>query len=372
MADPNPANNCATDTNVLGSQADLSITKTDGSATAIPGAQVTYAIVASNSGPGAVVGATVTDTFPAALSACTWTCAGAAGGTCPANGTGNISATVNLPVGGATNFSATCTIAPSASGNLANAATVTAPAGTTDPTPGNNSATDTNTLTPQADLSMALSDSPDPVTAGTNLTYAATLTNIGPSDAQGANFVLPLPAGTTFVSATASAGGACAGTTTVTCTWAGVTAPAGVRTATIVVAVPASQTANLSATATAASGTTDPTPGNNTATATTVVQVQADLAITLTDAPDPVTAGTQLTYTAVVSNAGPSDATAVVVTLPTPANTSFVSGSVSGGGSCAGSPLVCTVTGSMAPGSSRTLSSRHSLVVTPCGTGRPV
>jgi uncharacterized repeat protein (TIGR01451 family) len=116
------------------------------------------------------------------------------------------------------------------------------------------------------------------------------------------------------------------------------------------------QVANLSATATAGSTTTDPNTGNNTATATTVVEVRADLSVTLTDAPDPVIAGTQLTYTSVVANAGPSDATGVTLTLPTPANTSFVSGTVSGGGSCAGgASVVCTVTGSMLPGTSRTV-----------------
>jgi uncharacterized repeat protein (TIGR01451 family) len=128
------------------------------------------------------------------------------------------------------------------------------------------------------------------------------------------------------------------------------------RTATIVVLVSSGQTAGLSATATAASSTNDPNPANNSATATTVVEVRADLSVTLTDAPDPVIAGTQLTYTAVITNAGPSDATGVVLTMPTPANTSFVSGSVTGGGSCAGNPVVCTVTGSMLPATSRTVS----------------
>jgi len=84
------------------------------------------------------------------------------------------------------------------------------------------------------------------------------------------------------------------------------------------------------------------------------VQAQSDLSITLTDAPDPVSAGTNLTYTAVVSNAGPSNAAAVVVNLPTPAGTSFVSGSVSGGGSCAAG-ISCSVTGTIAPGATRTV-----------------
>jgi uncharacterized repeat protein (TIGR01451 family) len=226
---------------------------------------------------------------------------------------------------------------------------------TTDPALGNNTGEATTTVNASADLTIALTDSPDPVIAGTNLTYVATLTNAGPSDAQGASITLPLPAGTSPFSAGASAGGTCTSGNPSVCTWAGATAPGATRTATIVVTVNSGQTANLSATATAASTTTDPTPGNNTATAGTVVEVQADLSVTLTDAPDPVIAGTNLTYTAVVTNVGPSDATGVVLTLPTPTNTSFVSGSVTGGGACAGSPVVCTVTGSMLPNTSRTV-----------------
>lgn len=56
--------------------ADLSITKTDGVTTAVPGGSVTYTITASNAAAIAATGATVADTFPAVL-ACTWTCVGA-------------------------------------------------------------------------------------------------------------------------------------------------------------------------------------------------------------------------------------------------------------------------------------------------------
>src|SRR5262245_26208911 len=58
----------------VGPQADLSITKTDGAATAIPGQAVTYTIVASNAGPSPVTNAMVTDAPPAGLTGVTWTC----------------------------------------------------------------------------------------------------------------------------------------------------------------------------------------------------------------------------------------------------------------------------------------------------------
>ena len=61
---------------------------------------------------------------------------------------------------------------------------------------------------------------------------------------------------------------------------------------------------------------------------TMTVLPQADLAITKTDTPDPVRFGEVLTYTLLVSNAGPQDATGVVVVDTLPAGVTFVSASV--------------------------------------------
>lgn len=126
--------------------ADLSITKTDGVSTAVPGGNVTYTITASNAGPDAVTGATVTDTFPAAITSATWTCVGAGGGTCTAAGAGNINDSVNLPVGGSVTYTVMANIGAGASGTLVNTATVSST--TPDPNAANNSATDTDTLVP--------------------------------------------------------------------------------------------------------------------------------------------------------------------------------------------------------------------------------
>ena len=93
------------------------ITKTDGVTTATAGGSVTYTITASNAGPSNATGATVADTFPASLT-CTWTCAGAGGGTCTAAGSGNINDTVNLPRGGSVTYTASCTISAAATGTL--------------------------------------------------------------------------------------------------------------------------------------------------------------------------------------------------------------------------------------------------------------
>ena len=177
------------------------------------------------------------------------------------------------------------------------------------------------------DVALTLTDAPDPVNAGTSVTYTATATNNGPVGADGIVINLPLPTGTTFVSATPSAGGVCNAASPVVCTFAGTTAVAAAASVTVVAAVPAN-TANgavLSATATSTSTTIDTNPANNTATTTTTVGTSSDVSVTITDAPDPVVAGTNLTYTVTVANAGPSDAQGVTATMATPTGTTLVS-----------------------------------------------
>ncbi len=225
--DPNPGNNSATDTDTLNPQADLSITKTDGVTSVAAGGSVTYTITASNAGPGAAPGATVTDTFPASLT-CTWTCVGAGGGTCTAAGAGNISDTVNLPVGGSVTYTASCTVSGSASGTLVNTATVAAPAGVTDPDPADNSATDTDTINSGATVSGTKTAS-GTFEPGGMVIYTVTLTNSGPGP-QGNNpgdeFVDVLPAELALLTASANSGTANANVGTNTVTWNG-SIPAG-------------------------------------------------------------------------------------------------------------------------------------------------
>ena len=57
-----------------------------------------------------------------------------------------------------------------------------------------------------ADLALSLGADQNPVRSGTNLTYLITIKNAGPTVASGAVVGEPLPAGTTFVSATPSQG----------------------------------------------------------------------------------------------------------------------------------------------------------------------
>ena len=133
----------------------------------VAGSTVAYTITVANAGPSTAVGAHVVDTVPSTLSGASWTCVGTSGGVCTTgSGTDSIDTTVDLPVGGVATFTLTATLSASATGALVNTATVDAAAGTIDPVPGNNSATDTDTVVVSSDLSVVKSDGVSTATPG--------------------------------------------------------------------------------------------------------------------------------------------------------------------------------------------------------------
>ena len=180
--DSNLDNNHATDTDTLVPSADLAITNNDAVGGATPGNTITYTIRASNAGPSGVSGVLVSDDFPSTLT-CNWTCSGAGGATCAASGSDSIAdASVNLPKNGAVTYLATCKISSAATGTLNNTATVTAPAGATDPSTANNSQTDSDPLTVRADAAVTMDDGIGSAQIGDTIDYIIQVTNAGPSD----------------------------------------------------------------------------------------------------------------------------------------------------------------------------------------------
>jgi uncharacterized repeat protein (TIGR01451 family) len=282
----------------VGPQADLSITKTDGQSTAVPGTTVTYTILASNAGPASVASATVIDAPPASVVGVTWTCTASAGSSCPASGAGAINAAVSLQVGGSATFQLAGTIDPAATGTLANTASVTPPSGVTDPALANNSATDTDPLDPRADLVLAVSDVPDPVAPGAPLVYTLGITNVGPSRSPGMTLTsIPDPALVDFVASTPGAPNCTYALNALTCDL-GAVDPGGSAVVTLEVRVKPAASATIRNDANVAGDVADPVSANNAAQALTAVQ-----------APPPVTElahGTRLerALTAAVGAAG--------------------------------------------------------------------
>lgn len=351
-----------------GSAYDLALTITDTPDPVTPGANISYVATSTNAGPATANEVVVT--VPVATGTGFVSAQPSSGGNCvtPAVGaSGDVTCTFAGATGSGTSRSVTVVAqvpSSAAQGTVFSVSASTA-AQAPDANSANNTAVASTTVgAPSADLSITLSGTPDPVVAGAGqITYSATITNGGVSDAQGVALNLPMASGTTFVSASASAGGICttpaAGANgTVTCSWAGATAPGAgaARSATIVVGVPANVLSGtvLSVTGTASSSTADPGVNPNTATTSTTVNATANLSATLADTPDPVTAGTNLTYTATVGNLGPSDAQNAQISLPLPAGTSLVSANAPGGTCTGTTTIVCVWSGATAPSVTRT------------------
>jgi uncharacterized repeat protein (TIGR01451 family) len=315
VSDPVPGNNSATDSNTLTPSANLAITKTDGASVETPGTPVTYTIVASNAGPSNVTSATVTDSFTSTLQSCTWTCSGASGGSCATpSGSGNINHGVNLPVSGSATFTASCNISASATGSLANTASISS--AVSDPTPGNNSATDTDTLTGSANLGISKTNGVSSSTPGGQTTYTIVASNAGPSNVSSATVA------DTFSSNHQNCSWTCSGSGGGSCAASGngnisqsVNLPVGASTTfTAVCGIKTSATGSLVNTATISSTTADPVAGNNSATDTDTLGASADLKITLDNEDNTVIAGTSVIYTIVASNSGPSTVSNATVT----------------------------------------------------------
>jgi len=100
----------------------------------------------------------------------------------------------------------TIVVSPTAAGLITNTASVIATSGEVDLNPANNSADAVVTANlPQADVSLAISANPNPVTVGSNLTATVTVTNSGPNAALNVVVSNALPAGVTYVFGSASA-----------------------------------------------------------------------------------------------------------------------------------------------------------------------
>ena len=324
-------------------QVDLAITKTDSADPVNRGSQITYTMNVVNNGPSAATNVTVVDTLPAGL-----TFVSATGGTvtAPVGGNQQVSVAVgNLASGATATVTILATVGQGAAASLTNTATVSSTESIAgfDTNPANNTDTETTATQGTIDLVVTKSDSVDPATPGSPLTYTIIVTNNGPSDATLVTLTDNLPDGIQVTSAISTVGTVTIPASAQDTTPAnnddltvniGNLASGASATLTVVATVLGATRGTLTNVATAASGNTaltDSNPANNSDTETTVLTPSIDLAVTKTDSADPVIAGNQLTYTIVVTNNGPSQATNVSLTDALPTGVTFVSGNSSTG-----------------------------------------
>jgi uncharacterized repeat protein (TIGR01451 family) len=347
--DTNPANNSASVNTAVVTITDLQITKTDTPDPVVSQGTLTYILTALNNGPSDATGVTVVDVLPAGV---TFVAVTSSQGTV-ANNAGTITAALgNLTAGQSATVTITVSVDPSNDGPILNTGTVTG--NETDPDQNNNSSTTQTNVTQQVDVSLTKSASAATIVPGQQLTYTILVTNSGPSTATDVTVTDTLPAGVTFVSATSTLGTAAHNAGTITGS-IGTLNVGQSATVTVIVGVNAAAPATLTNTATVTTNETDTNPANNSDTETVNVDRQLDVSITKGDTPDPVIAGQNITYTLTVANAGPSDATGVVVTDALPAGLTFVSATSTQGTATHNAGTVTGTLGTIANGGSATI-----------------
>jgi len=344
--DSTPGNNSSTVNTLVNANADLSIVKS-APAFAFAGNTMTYSINVMNGGPAAAVNATINDLLPPATTFVSLTQTSGPIFTCTTGQSVSCSI-ATFASGTSAAFNIVVQIAPGTANNttITNTATILSPT-SPDPNGTNNTSTTNTTVTTSADVSVTKSG-PAAATAGSNVTYMITVMNGGPSNAASVTLTDVLPAGTTFVSESQTAGPVFTCTTgaTVTCSIATL-APSASATFSLTVAFGGSivNGTTVTNTATVTTTTPDPVPANNTSSAPTLVSANADLSVTKSG-PATTPSNTTITYTVTAANAGPANAATVSLTETVPAGMTFVSVNQTSGPAfiCSGTgPIVCTI-----------------------------
>ena len=319
--DTNATNDTADEDTTVNRLIDVAIAKAESADPITAGSgtgNLVYTLTATNNGPANATGVSVTDALIASLpTGWSFESSNPSTGTFAA-GTG-IWTIGNLDNGDTETLTITLTVgAGAAAGPTTNTAVISANEGETNT--GNNTAS-VDTTIQLVDLTIAKSDNVDPVTAGSgagNLVYTLTATNNGPGNATGVSvtdaLITSLPTGWAFAGSTPSAGSFSNGTGIWTI---GNLGNGATETLTITLTVDSTAAAGTTTNTAVISGNEgESNSANNTANEDTTVQL-VDLAITKSDLPDPVTAGSgagNLVYTLTATNNGPGNATGVSVT----------------------------------------------------------
>ncbi len=203
------------DTTPVNVTPDLSIVKSDSGSTATPGATIPYILTYQNTGDVNLTGVVINEavpantTFNAAASTAGWTCTdGSPAGTVCSFAVGSLTA----GVAGSVTFAVTVlSPVPAGTTQLANSATISDDgANGPDPTPGDNTGTDTTPVQTTPGLSLAKSDSGVTVQPGGTVPYLLTYRNTGNVGLTGVVLSETVPANTTFNAAASTAGWSCA------------------------------------------------------------------------------------------------------------------------------------------------------------------
>jgi len=339
-------------------QCDLTVTNSGSPSPVAAGANITYTQTIYNHGPSNCSAAVMAEATPANTTFVSVAAVTTGGGTWTCPNSAPVSCTnPSVTPGSMGTITAIYTVNPATAPGTIISDTVTGTSATHDTNTVDNRATVNIAVASgtQADLSVTNSGSPNPATAGNNITYTQSVSNAGPAAANAPTFTETLPANTAAVSLSGPMGWNCV-LATLTCTDTAAMNPTTTANFTFVVTVNTNVTQGtfLAQKDTVSSTTSDPNGGNNSVTVSIPVGTSADLSITNSASPNPVVATNNITYTQVVNNAGPSAAANTQLTETLPPHTTAVSLTGPSGWTCTVATLTC-INPSLAPGSPATI-----------------
>ncbi|MDR3634200.1 MAG: Calx-beta domain-containing protein [Isosphaeraceae bacterium] len=276
---------------------------------------LTYTIRVKNNGPSTANNIVVTDvldpnvTFVPGSSTPGWS----------ASGQTLTTSVVQLAAGNSTTLTVVVTPNPAAVSPITDAGSVTntasVAANETDSTMSNNTASISVGVTPVAVLTVTGSATPNTVSAGSNIVYTFKVTNTGPSTANDVLFSDPIPVNESYISAVSSQGLSPSSLNNTVTAKLGTIAPNQSATVTITLQ-PTGAAGNVGTVTNTASATADEAPAGPWPSATVVTGVtpSADVSVNIQAFPSPARVHGTLTYIVTAANAGPSDASDVVLT----------------------------------------------------------
>ncbi len=339
--DGNPDNDIAEDPVVVGTLADLTITKTHPAGSVRIGEELVFTLQVENFGPSEARDVIVTDTIPAGLTLVsaagagtptTWDCTATVAPDVDCRLTGPLAAGAD-----AEPILVTVLVTPAAFPSVSNTAVVASVTPEPDPDPNPNTSTDVVDVPRLVDLFITKTHA-GPVGVGQPIVYTLTVGNNGPIDDDAVITITdPIPASLRATAATSAAAECRISDNVVTCTKNDGLAVGATFTITITADVLPAAYPSVTNTATVSSPTDDSNPLNNTASDVATVPPLVDLAITKTHTGE-VKVGGQITYTVTVRNNGPTPDPGPVRMLDTlPGSLNPVSATADG--------MNCTITG---------------------------
>jgi len=315
--DPTPADESASVTTTVVTSADLSIGLVASPNPVMAGGQLTDTITVLNLGPQAASGVIVTLPLPQGV---VLVSADPGQGTVTSSGgqvvanLGNLAATTPATL--------TVIVQPTTAGTLIQTATVSSTS--IDPNLSNNTSSATVQVDPSADLALSITTSASQAETNQDFQYTVLLTNNGPSPAAGVELTDTLPAGVTYVSASAGMAGTPSNNSGVVSLSIATVADGATVTMTILVDTTAAPGSTLNDLAVATGLEADPDPADSSASVLTPVVGVSDLGIAATAPSASVYVGQNVTYTLTATNSGPDPEPDAVVSCPIPPDVALV------------------------------------------------